>query len=89
MAKRKAPARRKPLPQEQMLGLLTGHWISQMLFTVAKLGVPDALGTRALAPDAIAQRVGANAAYLRRVLRVSCTSPDAGSRKSRRWRLVS
>ena len=69
MAKRKAPARRKPLPQEQMLGLLTGHWISQMLFTVAKLGVPDALGTRALAPDAIAQRVGANAAYLGRVLR--------------------
>jgi SAM-dependent methyltransferase len=52
-----------------MLPLLTGHWIAQMLFAVTQLGVPDAMGTRSLAPEAIAARVGAEAAYLRRVLR--------------------
>jgi predicted transcriptional regulator len=56
-------------PQARMLELMTGHWVAQMIFAVTKLGVPDALGAKALAPEAIAQRVGANAAYLRRVLR--------------------
>ncbi len=57
------------LPQARMGELLTGHWVSQMLFALTKLGVPDMLGPKALAPDAIAKQVGANAAYLRRVLR--------------------
>ena len=61
---------RKPLPQQKMIELLTGHWIAQALFALTKLGVPDALANRALAPDAIAKRVGANAAYLRRALRM-------------------
>jgi len=74
VAKPRVSKPRAPLPQEQMLALLTGHWISQMLFAVAKLGVPDALGTKALAPDAIAAKVGANAAYLRRVLRALASS---------------
>src|SRR5262245_29472688 len=52
-----------------MGALLTGHWIAQMLFTVAKLGVPDAIAKRALAADELAQKVGAEPAYLRRVLR--------------------
>lgn len=73
-AKPRVPKPRAPLPQEQMLALLTGHWLAQMLFAIAKLGVPDALGTKALAPDAIAARVGANAAYLRRVLRALASS---------------
>jgi SAM-dependent methyltransferase len=64
----KAPAKRAP-PQEQMLGLLTGFWVSQMLFAVVKLGVPDALGAKASTAETLAARVGANAAYLRRVLR--------------------
>jgi hypothetical protein len=55
-----------------------------MLFAAAKLGVPDALGTRALAPDAVAAQVGANAAHLRRVLRalasVGVTREDARGR---------
>ncbi len=61
--------RRPPPPQEVMLGLLTGHWVSQALFALVQLGVPDALGAKALAPGAIAEQVGANAAHLRRVLR--------------------
>jgi hypothetical protein len=52
-----------------MIELLTGHWISQMLFAVTRLGVADVLGARALTPAAIAEQVGANAAYLQRVLR--------------------
>jgi hypothetical protein len=67
-----------------MLELLTGHWIAQMLFAAAKLGVPDALGSRALAPDAVAAQVGANAANLRRLLRalasVGVTREDARGR---------
>ena len=66
---RAKPKRRAPAPEQQMLALLTGHWVSQMLFAVVKLGVPDALGSRALAPEAIAATLGAQPAYLRRVLR--------------------
>jgi ribosomal protein S25 len=72
--RQKARAARSPLPQEQMLTLLTGHWLAQMLFAVTKLGVPDVLGAKALAPDAIAAKVGANAAVLRRVLRALASS---------------
>lgn len=61
--------RKKPLPQERMAELLTGHWIAQMLFAVAKLGVPDVLGAKALAPEAIAAKANVDAAFLRRVLR--------------------
>ncbi|HXK26113.1 MAG TPA: methyltransferase [Myxococcota bacterium] len=57
------------MPQQQMNQLLTGHWVAQALFTVAKLGVPDVIGGRALAAGEIAEKVGANPAYLRRLLR--------------------
>ncbi len=71
-------------PQQRMLPLLTGHWISQMLFTVAQLGVADVLGSKALAPDVIASKVGADPAYLQRVLRalasVSVVEEDAKGR---------
>jgi len=41
------PTRRPP--QQKMLELLTGFWVSQMLYTVAKFGVVDELGSKALA----------------------------------------
>jgi SAM-dependent methyltransferase len=66
--------RREPPPQQRMIDLLTGHWLAQMLFAVTRLGVPDALGSKALTADALAARVGANAAYLRRVLRALASS---------------
>ena len=78
------PRKRRPLPHETMLSMLTMHWVSQMLFCVAKLGVADALADKPLAPDAIAKRVGAQAAFLRRVLRalasVGVFSEDARGR---------
>jgi O-methyltransferase domain/Dimerisation domain len=62
-------ANRRPRAQESMLGLISGYWVSQCLFVVAKLGVADALARGPRAPDAIAQQVGAHAPFLRRVLR--------------------
>ena len=63
------PRRPRPQPPEVMRGLLTGYWVSQMLFTVAELGVADALSEKPLAPGALAKKVGAHAPSLRRVLR--------------------
>jgi hypothetical protein len=77
-------AKRKVPPQARMLELLTGFWVSQMLFAITRLGVPDALGSRALAPAAIAKSVGAHTGYLRRVLRalasVGVVAEDARGR---------
>jgi len=63
------PRKRRPLPHETMLSLLTMYWVSQMLHSVAQLGVADVLAEKPLAPDAIAKQVGAHAPFLRRVLR--------------------
>jgi len=38
-----ATKHRRPAAQEQMLGLISGYWISQLVFVVAKLGVADVL----------------------------------------------
>jgi len=63
------PRKRRPLPHETMRSMLAMYFISQMLFSVAKLGVADALAEKPLAPDALAKRVGAHAPFLHRVLR--------------------
>lgn len=60
---------RRPLPYDTMMNLISGFWVSQLLFTVAKLGVADELVKGPLAAETIAKRVGANAPYLRRVMR--------------------
>lgn len=52
-----------------MLGLITGYWISQMIFAAAKLGIADALGRGAMTAAALAKRVGADAPSLHRLLR--------------------
>jgi hypothetical protein len=52
-----------------MRSMLAMYFISQMLFSVAKLGVADALAEKPLAPDVLAKRVSAHAPFLRRVLR--------------------
>ena len=76
------PHASNPPPHERMLSLLTGHWVAQMLFTLVKLGIPDLLGTKALAPDALAQTLGADAGYLRRLLRAlaSCGVVEENAR---------
>ncbi|HXZ85902.1 MAG TPA: methyltransferase [Myxococcota bacterium] len=67
-------SRRPPTrPQDAMIALISGYWISEMVLALTRLGVPDALGGRALAPREIAEKVGANAGYLHRVLRALAT----------------
>lgn len=62
-------ADRRPAAQDVMLGHITGYWISQMVFVVAELGVPDVLAKKPLTPDALAKRVGARPDALHRILR--------------------
>lgn len=64
-----ARTRRRPPAQETMLGLITGYWISQLVFVVAKLGVADVLAKGPCTAEAVAEQVGAHAPFLRRVLR--------------------
>jgi hypothetical protein len=68
--KAKAPlAGRRPDQQRAMLELITGYWMSQLVFVAAKLGVADELRGGALKIDVLAKRVGAHAPSLYRVLR--------------------
>jgi hypothetical protein len=52
-----------------MLDLVTGYWVSQLVFVAAKLGIADVLARGPLPPDEIAKRVGAQPHALRRLLR--------------------
>jgi hypothetical protein len=59
-----------PAAHEQMLGLISGYWVSQLLFVAARLGIADAIAKHGPATAAaLARRTKANAEHLRRVLR--------------------
>lgn len=64
-----AASRRRPAAQETMLGLITGYWVSQLVYVVAELGVADVLAAGPRTAESIARRVGAHPPSLRRVLR--------------------
>lgn len=83
-----ATKRRKPLPHDTMLNLISGYWVSQLLFTVAKLGVADTLARGPLKPEAIARRVGAHAPYLRRIMRALASLGVFAEDASGRFRLT-
>jgi hypothetical protein len=61
--------RRRPKPQQAMLDLITGYWVSQMVFVAAKLGIADALAKGPKTPAAVAEQVGAHAPFVHRLLR--------------------
>jgi len=63
------PTRRRPKPQQAMLDLITGYWVSQMVFVAARLGIADVLAKGAKTPDTIAEQVGAHAPHVHRLLR--------------------
>ncbi|HEV2343413.1 MAG TPA: methyltransferase, partial [Actinocrinis sp.] len=52
-----------------MFSILTGGWIAQACYAVAKLGVPDALADGPSTVDALAEKVGADRHALHRTLR--------------------
>jgi O-methyltransferase domain/Dimerisation domain len=63
------PKARRPRAQETMLEMVTGFWVSQLLFVATRLGIADHLARGALAVDELAKRTGAHAPSLRRILR--------------------
>lgn len=77
-----------PAPHEQMLSLLTGHWLAQMLFALVKLGIPDALGPKAQTPEVLARSVGADAGHLYRLLRALAGSGVVEEDARGRFRLT-
>lgn len=74
--------------QETMLALLTSFWISRLLFVVAKLGVADVLVEGPMSVEAIAEKVGAHPAFLRRALRALASVDVFAEGASGRFRLT-
>src|SRR2546423_5754997 len=58
-----------PAAEAAMRHLISGALRTQAVYTVAKLGIPDQLALGPCTAEELAQRVGAHAATLRRVLR--------------------
>jgi hypothetical protein len=52
-----------------MLGLVTGYWVSQLVFAVATLGIADLVAKGPKTVEELARRTGTKAPFLRRALR--------------------
>src|SRR5262245_26866932 len=63
------PTRRRPPAQETMLGLITGYWVSQLVFLAANLGIADLVAKGPRKVEDLARKTGTHTPYLRRVLR--------------------
>jgi hypothetical protein len=58
-----------PNPTDQMLGLLSGYWYSQVLYVMAELGIADCLADGPKTADTLAQETACHAETLHRFLR--------------------
>jgi hypothetical protein len=59
----------EPPPQERLLGLLSGYWISQALYVAARLGIADQLVKSPKSAGTLAQETGAHERSLYGLLR--------------------
>ena len=85
----KAVAKRGAPPEhEAMLGLISGFWCSQIIYTAVTLGVPDALGKDALTAEALAERAEAHPGHLRRLLRALVSLQILAEDRQGRFRLT-
>src|SRR5262249_46316134 len=66
-----------------MLDLIVGYWVSQLVFVAAKLGLADVLAKRAMTPEEIAKKTGADASAMRRVLRALASAGVFAERNGR------
>ena len=65
-----APEREKPLPpQEAMLQIICGFWMSRVVYIIAKLGIPDLLKEGPRTAHELAAATATHAPSLYRVLR--------------------
>jgi hypothetical protein len=83
-----AKAKRRPAPQQHVLGLITGYWLSQCVRVAARLGVADALARGPRTPEALAEQLGARAPALRRVLRALASAGVFAEDARGRFRLT-
>ncbi len=60
-------------PSVEIFNLLAGTWITQSIYAVAKLGVPEQLADGPRSVGELAQAVGAEEGALFRILRALCT----------------
>ena len=58
-------------PPERMFQMITGYWVTQLVGTLADLGVADALAAKPSTPEALARQVGAEPHALARALRAA------------------
>src|SRR5947209_439319 len=56
---------------EQMSQMIKGYWVSQIVGTLAALGIPDRLAERTLAYDGLAREIECNPRATYRLLRAS------------------
>jgi hypothetical protein len=75
-------------PQETMMGLITGFWLSQLVFVAAKLGLADRLAKGPLTAEDLAAEIGADARCLYRVLRALASLNVFNEDKKRRFKLT-
>src|SRR4051794_74824 len=59
----------QPTPQDQLAGMITGYWVSQMVHVAARLGLADRLADGPRTADELAQATGTHARSLYRLLR--------------------
>ncbi len=56
-------------PAEQMLQLVSGYWVSQLLYVIAELGIADLLARAPQTAAQLATQTKTHGPYLRRILR--------------------
>ena len=59
----------EPTPHDQMARMITGYWVSQMVYVAAKLRIPDRLADGPKTAEELAQATGTYARSLYRLLR--------------------
>lgn len=72
----------------QMMQLVSGYWVTQMVGVAAHLGVADVLADGPLDADAIAQRVNAHGSSVYRLLRTLSTLGVFAEHEGRRFSLT-
>jgi ubiquinone/menaquinone biosynthesis C-methylase UbiE len=72
----------------ELLRLINGSWITQACYVMARLGVPDLLGTGARSAEELAAAVGAHAPSLRRLLNALCSVDICSQREDGTFELT-
>lgn len=63
----------QPPPSQRLFQMITGYWVSQLVGTIAELGVVDALAARPRTAAEVAKETETDAAAMSRVLRAAAT----------------